>query len=212
MKQKLLELLNAKHLGKGTRPDVLARLASAFALQCTTEEEATALVEKLTDQQVTDFSKEYRSEVDSEISKAVDTATKKKAEVKDDPNPTDPPADPTDIASIIAAAIKKANEPLLEEINSIKAGKTTESRVQQLEAALKDVAPELKQNTLKAFNRMNFESDESFSEYLTEATADATALNQTFVDSGLSSFRPAGAGGNQGDVGKLSDSEYDELV
>lgn len=68
MKQKLLELLTAKYLGKGTRKDTLARLAAAYSLQCTTEEEeAQALVNKLTDEQVTDFEKEYRSEVDSKL-------------------------------------------------------------------------------------------------------------------------------------------------
>ncbi|MBF0597325.1 hypothetical protein [Faecalibacter rhinopitheci] len=67
MKQKLLELLTAKYLGKGTHKDTLARLAAAYSLQCTTEEEAQALVNKLTDEQVTDFEKEYRSEVDSKL-------------------------------------------------------------------------------------------------------------------------------------------------
>lgn len=74
MKHKLLELLNARFLGKGVRKDVLARLATAYSLQITTEEEAQALVEKLTDEQVTEFQKELRSEVDSEIAKATKTA------------------------------------------------------------------------------------------------------------------------------------------
>ena len=93
MKQKLQELLSEKF--KGTRKDTLARLATAYSLQCTTEEEAQALVEKLQLNQVTEFEKEYRSEVDSEISKAVNTAKNKGKEGEGNPsageeNKTDP--------------------------------------------------------------------------------------------------------------------------
>ena len=107
MKQKLLELLTAKFLGKGTtRKDTLARLASAFATQCTTEEEVQALIDKITVEQVTDFEKEHRSEVDSEIAKATKTALDnaekgKGGEGTGNPEPKKEEggnSDPTDIA------------------------------------------------------------------------------------------------------------------
>ena len=205
MKQKLQELLSEKF--KGTRKDTLARLATAYSLQCTTEEEAQALVEKLQLNQVTEFEKEYRSEVDSEISKAVNTAKGKGKEEESKEEETK--TDPTDIASIVANAIKEATSPLLQEINSIKAGKTAETRLQQLEGILSDVNPELKAKTLKDFGRMSFEDDSKFTEYLEETKTDIQALNQSFVNQGLANHRPfnGGAGGTT-----LSDADYDAMV
>lgn len=220
MKQKLLELLNARFLGKGVRKDVLARLATAYSLQITTEEEAQALVEKLTDEQVTEFQKELRSEVDSEIAKATKTALENAGKGKggegageQGPEPgkgEGESSDPTDIASIIAAAIEKANAPLLQEINSIKAGKTTETRLSRMEEVLKDVNPELKAKTLKDFGRMSFENDESFEEYLTETTTDIQTINQTIVNQGLAGHQPGNGGGAP--TGKLTEAEYDNIV
>ncbi|MDH1602358.1 hypothetical protein [Empedobacter sp. GD03739] len=218
MKHKLLELLNARFLGKGVRKDVLARLATAYSLQITTEEEAQALVEKLTDEQVTEFQKELRSEVDSEIAKATKTALEnagkgKGGEGAGDPEPKKEEggsSDPTDIASIVANAIEKATTPLLQEINSIKASKTTETRLSRMEEVLKDVNPELKAKTLKDFGRMAFENDESFEEYLTETTTDIQTINQTIVNQGLAGHQPGNGGGAP--TGKLTEAEYDNIV
>ena len=65
MKEKILALLVAQFAG--VRKDGLMQLARSLALQCTTEEEAKALVEKLTDAQVKDFVKEFRAEVDKDV-------------------------------------------------------------------------------------------------------------------------------------------------
>jgi|GEM_PF-847380 len=203
MKQKLLELLTAKFLGKGTtRKDVLARLATAYSLQITTEEEAQALVEKLTDEQVTEFQKELRSEVDSEIAKATKTALENAGKGKggegageQGPEPgkgEGGSSDPADIASIVANAIEKATAPLLQEINSIKAGKTTETRLSQINDILKDVKDETLKNTIsKNFPRMSFENDEEFAEYLAEIQTDVTTSNQSFINQGLTNHQPS---------------------
>lgn len=219
MKQKLLELLNTKFLGKGTtRKDTLARLATAYSLQITTEEEAQALVEKLTNEQVTEFQKELRSEVDSEIAKATKTALENAAKGKvgegeGNPEPgkgEEGSSDPTDIASVVAAAIEKATAPLVQKINSIEAGETTKTRLSRMEEILKDVNHELKAKTLKDFGRMAFENDESFEEYLTETTTDIQTINQTIVNQGLAGHQPGNGGAGKG--GKLSDADYDAMM
>lgn len=218
MKQKLLELLNTRFLGKGVRKDVLARLATAYSLQITTEEEAQALVEKLTDEQVTEFQKELRSEVDSEIAKATKTALEnagksKGGEGEGNPEPKKEEGGNGGEESDIAKALKQIAETqktLADEINSIKAGKTTETRLSRMEEVLKDVNPELKAKTLKDFGRMSFENDESFEEYLTETTTDIQTINQTIVNQGLAGHQPGNGGAGKG--GKLSDAEYDDMV
>lgn len=218
MKQKLLELLNTRFLGKGVRKDVLARLATAYSLQITTEEEAQALVEKLTDEQVTEFQKELRSEVDSEIAKATKTALEnagkgKGGEGAGDPEPKKEEGGNGGKESDIAKALKQIAETqktLADEINSIKAGKTTETRLSRMEEVLKDVNPELKAKTLKDFGRMSFENDESFEEYLTETTTDIQTINQTIVNQGLAGHQPGNGGGAP--TGKLTEAEYDNIV
>lgn len=221
MKQKLLELLTAKFLGKGTtRKDVLARLASAFATQCTTEEEAQALIDKVTVEQVTDFEKEHRSEVDSEIAKATKTALENAGKSKGGEGAGEGSPEPgkgegvnggeeSDIAKALKQ-IAETQKTLADEINSIKAGKTTETRLSRMEEVLKDVNPELKAKTLKDFGRMSFENDESFEEYLTETTTDIQTINQTIVNQGLAGHQPGNGGAGKG--GKLSDAEYDDMV
>lgn len=218
MKQKLLELLNTRFLSKGVRKDVLARLATAYSLQITTEEEAQALVEKLTDEQVTEFQKEHRSEVDSEIAKATKTALdnaekSKGGEGAGDPEPKKEEGGNGGEESDIAKALKQIAETqktLADEINSIKAGKTTETRLSRMEEVLKDVNPELKAKTLKDFGRMSFENDESFEEYLTETTTDIQTINQTIVNQGLAGHQPGNGGGAP--TGKLTEAEYDNIV
>lgn len=68
MKKEIFALLTAKF--SGVRKDGLEHLARVLTLQTTTEEEAAALVEKLTETQVCDFVKEYRSDVDRETTSA----------------------------------------------------------------------------------------------------------------------------------------------
>ncbi|MCA4782341.1 hypothetical protein IF125_08690 [Empedobacter stercoris] len=221
MKQKLLELLTAKFLGKGTtRKDVLARLASAFATQCATEEEAQALINKVTVEQVTDFEKEHRSEVDSEIAKATKTALENAGKGKGGEGAGEGSSEPGKgeegnggEESEIAKALKQIAETqktLADEINSIKAGKTIETRLSRMEEVLKDVNPELKAKTLKDFGRMSFENDESFEEYLTETTTDIQTINQTIVNQGLAGHRPGNGGAGSGDT--FTEADYDAMV
>jgi len=214
MKHKLLELLNAKFLGQGTRKDTLERLATAYSVQITTEEEAQALVDKLEQNQVTEFEKEYRSAMDSEISKATRTALENASKGKGGEEGKSEEGkggeQPTDIASIVANAIKEATTPLLQEINSIKAGKTTETRLQQLNNILNDAKDEtIKGAILKGFGRMSFESDDAFAEYLTEVTSDVTTSNQSFISKGLARHQPNSGNGL---VTDLSEDDYYSMV
>ena len=199
MKEKILALLIAKFAG--VRKDGLAQMASVLSLQVDKDEEATALVEKLTSEKVNDFVKEWRSNVDKEVSDGTKTheATLKKkydfVEKKDpkEPGNTDPSkqADPNDIAAIVANAVKAAVDPLQKDLAAMKGEKLTASRQQQFENKLgvlpsdNQLAANFKNQRLKDFKRMNFESDEAFAEYLTEVETDIAALNQELANSNL---------------------------
>lgn len=195
--QQILALLIAKF--SGVRKDGLEQMARTIALQCTNEEEAKSLVEKITDAQVNDFVKEYRKVVDKEVSEAgktLETNLKKKfdfVEKKTAPEPggggTDPK--PDDIATIVANAVAGAVKPLQERLEKYEQGEVGKSRLQALQDKLSGCKDEtFKAQSLKDFARMRFDDDNAFNEYLTEKEADIKTANQSLADAKLS-----GAGG-----------------
>lgn len=197
-----LEQMIALLMGRfsGVRKDGLAQLAKSLLLQVTTDEEAQALVEKISDQQVTEFVKDWRKEVDSEVNKGIDTYKKKnpaqkKEEEKDD-NP-DPPktTDPADIATIVSNAIAAQLKPLQDELSNYKAADVNKQRRATLEGKLKDAPEKFRSKILKDYDRMNFENDDVFNEYLTETETDLTEFNQDLANQGLGRFPKPGQGG-----------------
>lgn len=192
MRETILALLIAKF--SGVRKDGLVALARSLALQCTTEDEAKALVDKFTDAQVNEFVKDYRADVDKEVSesnKTFETNLKKKFDLvqKTEPggkkNPKD--TDPDDIAAIVKAAVDAAVAPLNDKLNGYEAKTIAETRLQALNEKLNGCKDEnFKAQTLKDFARMNFKDDADFNEYLTDKEADIVTANQNKADADLS--------------------------
>lgn len=196
MKEKILALLVAKFAG--VRKDGLARLAGALSLQAADDTEAGALVDKLTPEKVNEFITDYRKDVDKEVSdsnktfegtlkKKFDFVEKKNPDPNPNPNPHPNDPNPNDIAAIVAAAVKTAVEPLQKELLGFKGERTSESRLQMLQGKFKEknLPQSFTDQKVKDFKRMNFETDEAFTEYLTEVETDITAFNQELADKGL---------------------------
>lgn len=194
LKAKILALLVAQF--PGVRKDGLMQLARSLALQCTTEEEAKALVEKIDEAHVNEFVKEFRADVDKEVSngnKAYETTLKKKfdfVEKKPDtvPGGGEPkPGEEGTTEAIVAAAVAKALEPFTKTMDAFNAKNLKEARLQQLNEKLKDCKnTTFKEKVLKDFARMSFDTDESFAEYLTETETDVATANQNVANEGLS--------------------------
>lgn len=207
--EQLIALLTAKF--SGVRKDGLAQLAKSLVYTVTTEEEAQALVEKLTDQQVTEFVKDWRKEVDAEVSRGVQTAEgnfKKKYKVNDDNQNQEDSADknknldnPVDINATIQKAIAEAVKPFQEKLSRLEGDEIFKSRKSTLETKLEKAPETFRNKILKDFSRMSFEDDEKFTEYLTETENDLKEFEQEFSNSGLSRMsRPNRAGGNEPEV------------
>ena len=207
--EQLIALLTAKF--SGVRKDGLAQLAKSLVYTVTTEEEAQALVEKLTDQQVTEFVKDWRKEVDAEVSRGVQTAEgnfKKKYKVEDpnpnpnpSPEPNPNPNDPVDINATIQKAIEAAVKPIQDKLSKYEGDEIFKSRKSTLETKLEKAPESFKNKILKDFSRMSFEDDEKFTEYLTETENDLKEFEQEFSNSGLRAMgKPFRAGGGEPEV------------
>lgn len=192
MKEKILALLIAKFAQ--ARKDGLKQLAGVLALQCDTDEEASALVEKLTDDKVGDFIKDYRKDVDKEVSegnKTYKASLAKKYNFVEKTTITEPGSDTNqnkdDISEQVKAAVAEILNPIKDELATIKSSRTNESRLQQLNERLSKCKDEaFKTKALKDFGRMKFDDDDSFNEYLTETETDVANANQAKADTDLS--------------------------
>lgn len=192
MKDKILALLTARF--SGVRKDGLARLATALSLQAETEDEIGPLVEKLTLEKVNEFITDYRKDVDKEVqegNRTFETNLKKKFDFVEkkgsDPGKSKDPKDPdeTDIAAIVAAAVKSAVEPLQQKLESFEGSRTRETRLQQLKAKLKDLPDAFVKQKEEDFQFMNFETDQSFAEYLQKVDTGILQLRQELANKGM---------------------------
>lgn len=189
MKKTILALLVAKF--QGARKDGLNVLAGILALQASTEDEAKALVEKITDAQVNEFIKDYRKDVDKEVSesnKTFETNLRKKYDFKEkevEPG-NDPSKNPNDIAEIVKAAVAAAVKPFEEKLSGYETKNIADSRLAKLNEKLNDCKDEtFKTQTLKDFARMTFANDDDFTQYLNDKTADIATANQNVANAAL---------------------------
>ena len=189
MKKTILALLVAKF--QGARKDGLNVLAGILALQASTEDEAKALVEKITDAQVNEFIKDYRKDVDKEVSesnKTFETNLRKKYDFKEkevEPG-NDPSKNPNDIAEIVKAAVAAAVKPFEEKLSGYETKNIADSRLAKLNEKLNDCKDEtFKSQTLKDFARMTFANDDDFTQYLNDKTADIATANQNMANAAL---------------------------
>ena len=189
MKKTILALLVAKF--QGARKDGLNVLAGILALQASTEDEAKALVEKITDAQVNEFIKDYRKDVDKEVSesnKTFETNLRKKYDFKEkevEPG-NDPSKNPNDIAEIVKAAVAAAVKPFEEKLSGYETKNIADSRLAKLNEKLNDCKDEtFKAQTLKDFARMTFANDDDFTQYLNDKAADIETANQNVANAAL---------------------------
>lgn len=190
MKEKILALLIAKF--SGVRKDVLNHLARTFALQATNDDEAKALVDKLTDAQVNEYVKEFRADVDKEVSesnKTFEANLKKKYDFVDKgkrDEPGDPKPNPNNLSEIVKAAVAEAVKPFQEKLSGYEADNVAKSRLQALTEKLNECKDEtFKAQTLKDFARMKFDTDDEFNEYLNEKVTDIATANQNMANVAL---------------------------
>lgn len=194
--EEILALLETKF--SGARKDGLEHLAGAIAIQCSTKEEAQALIDKLSDEKVKGFITEWRKKADAEISKA--TATHE-TRLKDKYNFVEKQAAGGDRDSkagggqqqpggeltleAISKLIDKKLEGVTTTISAKEAAKGYRATFEQ-ELDKAGVKGRQRDMMLRNFDRVNdFKTPEDFQTYLTEAQGDITAIKQEQADAGL---------------------------
>lgn len=213
MRDIIIALLTAQFAG--VRKDVLNSLARSLALQASNEDEAKALVGKLTREQVETYGREYRADVDKEVSESTrtfETNFRKKYKIADgkaEPGSGDGGSEGNggnaDIQALIKAAVSEAMKPMQETIAGYEAEKVGKARLQALTEKLASCKDEtFKAQALKDFKRMQFESDDAFTEYLTEKETDIAAANQAMADAALTGQGKPMFGSKDADTGVSS--------
>ncbi|MDR0657687.1 MAG: hypothetical protein LBG18_01910 [Mediterranea sp.] len=193
MKQLILNALKTKFVG--VSENILNRMAEKLAKTITKEDDVQAAVDAVTFQQVID------SESDRRATEAQQTAVanyEKKYSIKEgkpvegggqgtQTEPEKTPEQGGDIATQIAAAVRAAVSPLMQEIETLKSGKVADTRKQQLDAVIANASDKFKSRIEKSYSRMAFKDEADFNAWLEETkteaeedSADTTAQGAVF--------------------------------
>lgn len=87
---------------------------------------------------------------------------------------------------------QKAIEALTNQVSALTQKTVVSTRKEQFQKVLGGLHESIRQSKLKDFERMNFQTDEDFQTYLSEAQSDANTINQELINSGLKSNVPQG--------------------
>ncbi len=214
MKKKLIELLEAKF--QGARKDGLQQLANSLALTVTTEDEATALVGKLTAEQVEDYIKEWRRVADAENSAAAQTREKS---IRDKYDLTEKGQQQQqqqqqqsqqgqggtftaqDIQKIVEEAVSKATQGLQNSVATMQASEVAKNRRERIEALFAKDTPESYRKTVMAgFEGRQFKDDAEFDTFAEQTKTNHAAFMQDLADRSLRGEKPYTGGTNKDGV------------
>ena len=196
MKQQILDALKAKF--EGVSDAILGRIAEKLAKTATTAEEVETAVAGVTFQQVLESygdsrATEAQQSAVSNYEKKHNLKDGKPIEKQEPPKPT-PPTGGEDVPAW-AKELIESNKKAYEEINRLKAERTTETR----QAQLSKLTEKLPEPIRKAYGRISVDNmtDEDFTALLNDVNGETEAISQTLNTPRGGSGRPfvaAGAG------------------
>lgn len=211
--QQILALLIAK-FGQA-RKDGLENLARTIAGLTETEDEAKAMVDKLTPEKIKEQETAFRSVVDSESQKAAATReknlrdqydfTEKKQDPPTPPTPPTPPQGgmtPEAIAKMIQDGITAGLKPYQDKLEAMEAKSMNDVRRGKLVESLGQVPETYKNAIVAAFEAQKFADDAAFDAYVEQQKTAAAELSKSLTQNQLgfmgNSFTPPSGGGNGG--------------
>lgn len=178
MNKIILEALTAKF--EGVNAEILTRVAEKLATKATTEEEAKALAEGVSFQDLLDRYGDYRAQQAS-------SKQPKPAPAPQEPKPNNEPSD----------VLPEWAKELKAELESYKAQEANTKRLGKLKDILKELPESLRGRYERDFSRLTFKDDEDFTQWMEELTPDVSSILEDYKKMGGSVTNPKGGGGNQ---------------
>lgn len=177
MKKKFIDLLKSKHTHVGVSEKAFDRVASFYEKngllkEESTDEDLSTLAEGAeslligfkaeSDSKLEDFKKKNNPKQKTETEKKVETP---------ETEPKDQEKEKEEMPAW-AKAVIESNQNIAKELAGIKVSNTFSSRKKILEERLKDIPEKLRTKTIKDFERMSFDDDDSFNSYVDETSTD----------------------------------------
>lgn len=185
MNKIILEALTAKF--EGVNAEVLTRVADKLATKATTEEEAKALAEGVSFQDLLDRYADYRVQQASSKQPKPAPQEPKPAPAPQEPKPNNEPSD----------VLPEWAKELKAELESYKAQEANAKRLGKLKDILKELPESLRGRYERDFSRLTFKDDADFTQWVEELTPDVSSILEDYKKMGGSVTNPKGGGGNQ---------------
>jgi hypothetical protein len=217
MKDKVLARLKAKHPGVNlskTRLDKISDYVVKKIPAEATDEEIDTIIDDLNDfQPFADIAKsdDRQRLADKKAKDEADAKAKADAEAAAAAGKTGKD-DEQDDTPKWAKKLIDDNAALRTEIESIKKGKTIDTRTQKFLDTIKDASDEYKTKELKKFNKMAFDSDEDFEEYLEDAGTDAISSKQAEVNGAVGTGKVIKGAPDRSGKKEASKEEVDNVL
>lgn len=201
-KSEITKAIKTKYKSLGFSEKAIDAVATLLEGTTNEESEVDAAVEG-----VEPLLKAFQGDADKRVTDAVKKAQTEKTEDKEKEKEKEKTPPTNEEVPTWAQGLIKANETLLQEINALKAGKTTESRQATLEAMLKDTPEKFREMKLKDFARMSFKDDAEFDAYKTELETGLEGMKDVFAGAQGSEKLPIPGLGKPGKNGISADTQ-----
>ena len=180
MNKIILEALTAKF--EGVNAEILTRVADKLATKATTEEEAKALAEGVSFQDLLDRYGDYRAQQASSKQPKPAPQEPKPAPAPQEPKPNNEPSD----------VLPEWAKELKAELESYKAQEANAKRLGKLKDILKELPESLRGRYERDFSRLTFKDDEDFTQWMEELTPDVSSILEDYKKMGGSVTNPKG--------------------
>jgi cytochrome c556 len=224
MNEKLFELLKTKAAPLGFSETELKAVAEALGKSLNTTEGAEQNEEtllglinqvmpslELSQKAANRIVAKKQKEFDEKLQQALQTTNPPKASVP----PTNTPAATEDKGTDEFAKLTQMMQKFMEDTNKrfdlLDGQRLSQTRKQQLEAVVKDSGI-FGKRAIKAFERMKFESDDDFNEWLGETKSDLEAYNKEIAAQGLPGKPFGGKADETNKKEVITDAQIDELA
>lgn len=209
LKKEIIALLKTKFPGVQLSAARVEAIATKIDAKITTAEEIEAKLDEANELfPFADIAKQ-----DDRIRSLEEEAKKKKPadEKGDNPKKEEPKVDETPTEKMLREALDGIKS-LTSEVASIKGEKVTNTRRATYLESLKGTSKEYQEREMKKFDRMKFETDEEFNEFLTEAKElHADAIQDDALD-GVGNDKPLASSSGNASAKRATDAELDEVM